>query len=173
MVATAAVAYAPTRGDSLLAQLASVKDVARPYPWLLTGGRPDAGALAALAKAGVRDIFDLRDAYEKRGDDERTVATSLGLRYLPIPIGAGDFNDTKFTAIRHHLIAHGPAQPMFIHGVSGDRVGAALLPWLVLDQGLGEDLALEMARALGLADPHLTEQAREYIQEHQPPNAVR
>lgn len=156
------------QADPLAAQHAHVQNFAHPYPWLYTGGQPDAKALAALARSGVHDIYDLRAAGESRGLDERATAESLGLHYLPIPTsGVADFTDSRFTGFRRHLMAHGAGDPMFIHCASGNRVGAALLPWLVLDQGLTEDLALEMARSVGLRDEALTQRALEYIQARQ------
>jgi protein tyrosine phosphatase (PTP) superfamily phosphohydrolase (DUF442 family) len=174
LVSTAAIAATPLPvGDGLMAQLANVKNISHPYAWLYTGGQPDANHLAALAKAGVTDIFDLRTGDEARGFDERAACATLGLHYLPIPIGPGDFSNSKFTAFRHHLIAHGPGVPMFIHCSSGNRVGAALLPWLVLDEGVGEDLALEMAKGMGLKDADITQQALGYIHTHEAPAALR
>jgi protein tyrosine phosphatase (PTP) superfamily phosphohydrolase (DUF442 family) len=174
IVSTAVMATAPSPGsDELFKQLSGVPNLAHPYPWLITGGQPDATALAALAKAGVRDIFDLRAVDEPRAFDERAACAALGLRYLPIPIGPGDLSDSKFTAFRHHLIAHGPGLPMFVHCSTGNRVGAALLPWLVLDEGVGEDLALEMAHGMGLKDADLTQMAEGYIHAHEAPAATR
>ncbi len=150
--------------DSLLARLASVKNVARPYPWLLTGGQPDSSALATLAAAGVRDIVDLRAPGEPRGLDERALAKAMGLRYLAIPTRNADFTDSRFTALRKQLIAHGPRKPVFIHCASGNRVGAGLLPWLVLDEGVADDRALAMARNVGLRDADITQRAWDYIE---------
>ena len=162
----AATASAPAAKDQLLAQLTGVPNVYRSYPWLVTGGQPGADALEALGKAGFRDIYDLRGADEPRGFDEPAVVRSLKLRYWPIPTAKAALDDSRFTAIRHHLVAHGPEKPMFIHCASGNRVGAALLPWLVLDEGLSEERALETARAMGLQDPELTKRALDYIRAH-------
>jgi protein tyrosine phosphatase (PTP) superfamily phosphohydrolase (DUF442 family) len=159
----AATAGTPATEDPLMAQLTGVANVCHPYPWLVTGGQPSADALEALAKAGIDDIFDLRGTGEQRGFDEPTVARSMRLHYLPIPTTAADLSDSRFTAFRHHLMAHGPDNPMFIHCGSGNRVGAVLLPWLVLDLGLSQNAALEMAHAVGLRDPELTKRALEYI----------
>ena len=166
LVAVPATAGTPVTEDPLMAQLTDVANACHPYPWLVTGGQPSADALEALAKAGIDDIFDLRGTDEPRGFDEPTVARSLRLHYLPIPTTAADLSDSRFTAFRHHLMAHGPDNPMFIHCASGNRVGAALLPWLVLDNGLSEDAALEKARAVGLRDPALTKRALEYIRSY-------
>ncbi|HEU4335605.1 MAG TPA: hypothetical protein VFT32_14000 [Candidatus Eisenbacteria bacterium] len=152
-----------------MSQLADVENACRPYPWLVTGGQPSAGALEALAQAGIHDVFDLRGAAEPRGFDEPAVARDLELNYLSIPVTPADFTDSKFTAFRHHLLAHGPDNPMFIHCGTGNRVGAALLPWLVLDKGLSEEVALEMARTVGLKSPELTKRALDYIRNHERP----
>jgi protein tyrosine phosphatase (PTP) superfamily phosphohydrolase (DUF442 family) len=165
----AAIASAPPAKDPLLSQLAGIENTCHPYPWLVTGGQPSAEGLEALAKAGIRDVFDLRGADEPRGFDEAAVARSLNLRYAPIPVTVADFSDEKFTALRHHLIAHGPEKPMFIHCASGNRVGAALLPWLVLDRGLPDDVALESARSVGLSNPDLVKRALDYIRTHRQP----
>jgi protein tyrosine phosphatase (PTP) superfamily phosphohydrolase (DUF442 family) len=168
-LAASVAASTPPVEDQLLSQLPDVENACRPYPWLVTGGQPSADALEALAKAGIHDVFDLRGAEEPRGFDEAAAACSMQLNYLPIPVTPADFGDWKFTAFRHHLLAHGPQKPMFIHCASGNRVGAALLPWLVLDKGLSYDTALDMARAVGLSNPELTKRALEYTRAHERP----
>jgi protein tyrosine phosphatase (PTP) superfamily phosphohydrolase (DUF442 family) len=169
VASVAAIASTPAVEDHLLLQLTDVENACHPYSWLVTGGKPSADALEALTQAGIHDVFDLRGASEPRDFDEAAVARSMNLHYLSIPVTPADFSDATFTAFRHHLIAHGPDNPMFIHCASGNRVGAALLPWLVLDKGLSEDAALEMARAVGLHSPELTERALEYIRTHERP----
>jgi protein tyrosine phosphatase (PTP) superfamily phosphohydrolase (DUF442 family) len=164
-----AVAAAPAVEDSLLSHLSGVQNVCRPFPWLLTGGQPSAEALEAVAQAGFVDVFDLRGVDEPRGFDEPAVARSLKLNYNSIPVTPAAFPDSTITALRHHLAAHGADKPMFVHCASGNRVGAALLPWLVLDKGLSEDAALEVARSVGLHNAELTKRALDYIQTHEPP----
>lgn len=154
-------------GDPLLARMASVENLQQICPWLLGGGQPDSAALAALAETGRWDVFDLRAKDEPRGIDEKRLARSLGLRYRPIPTRPDDFNDAYFTAFRHHLIEHGPEHPLFIHCHTGNRVGATLLPWLVLDQGMDETAAFDVARKLGLSDPEITRRAVDYIRARQ------
>lgn len=169
VASAAAIASTPAVEDPLLLQLPDVENACHPYPWLVTGGAPSADALETLAQAGIHDVFDLRGASEPRDFDERAAARSMDLHYLSIPVTPADFSDSKFTAFRHHLIAHGSDNPMFIHCASGNRVGAALLPWLVLDKGLSEHAALEMARTVGLHSPELTKRALEYIRTHSLP----
>jgi protein tyrosine phosphatase (PTP) superfamily phosphohydrolase (DUF442 family) len=166
LLAATQAAAAPPQTDPLVARLASVENVARPYPWLLTGGQPDSTALATLAAAGVRGVMNLRAAGEPSGIDEVALTRAMGLRYLPIPTTPADFTDDRFTAFRHHLIAYGPENPLFVHCASGNRVGAALLPWLVLDKAIPEDRALAMAREMGLRDADITQKALDYIRAH-------
>jgi protein tyrosine phosphatase (PTP) superfamily phosphohydrolase (DUF442 family) len=168
LVSATATASTPAE-DPLLSQLTEVENVSHPYPWLVTGGQPSAEALEVLAKAGIHDVFDLRGADEPRGFDEAATARSMQMDYLAIPVTPADFSDAEFTAFRHHLTAHGPGNPMFIHCASGNRVGAALLPWLVLDKGLSYDSALEIARSVGLHNAELTKRALEYTKSHEQP----
>ena len=146
-----------------MGRLGGGENITHPYPWLWTGGQPDSATLLALAASGVQDVLDLRAAGESRGYDECAVARAAGLHYMAMPSTVAGFDDEKFTAFRKHLIARGPGHPMFIHCATGNRVGAALLPWLVLDEGLSEDLALAMAQGIGLRDPALTGRALDYI----------
>lgn len=169
VASVAAIASTPAVEDTLLSRLTGVENACRPYPWLVTGGQPSADGLEALAEAGFHDVFDLRGAGEPRGFDEAAAARSMQLNYLQIPVTPADFTDSTFTAFRHHLLAHGPQKPMFIHCASGNRVGAALLPWLVLDKGHSVDTALEIARAVGLQNPDLTKRASDYTRTHQRP----
>jgi len=167
VVSAAAAAGTPAVKDSLLSKLTGLENAHQPYSWLVTGGQPSPEALKALAQAGIHDVFDLRAVGEPRDFDEPAVASAMKLHYLSIPVTPADFSDAKFTAFRHHLAAHGPENPMFIHCASGNRVGAALLPWLVLDKGLTEDAALGVARTVGLHSPELTKRALEYVRSHE------
>lgn len=167
IASNSAIASPPAVETPLSSRLPGVENAHQPYPWLVTGGQPSADALEALAQAGVCDVFDLRGSDEPRGFDEPVVVRSAGLHYLPIPVSPSDFSDAKITAFRHHLIAHGPERPMFIHCASGNRVGAALLPWLVLDRGFTEEAALALAHDVGLRNLELTNRALEYIRTHE------
>ncbi len=49
--------------------------------------------------------------------------------------------------------AHG--RTTLFHCASGNRVGAALIPYLVLDQGMDEEDAVQQALRVGLTSPEL------------------
>ena len=53
--------------------------------------------------------------------------------------------------------------PVFVHCHSGNRVGALMVPWLVLDRGWDVERALAGARAGGLRTPALEQKALDYV----------
>src|SRR6184192_4849559 len=58
-------------------------------------------------------------------------------------------------------------RPAFVHCNSGNRVGAGLLPYFMLEQGLEEDDAVAQAMRVGLRSAELMEQALEYVRSRQ------
>ncbi len=59
--------------------------------------------------------------------------------------------------------------PVFVHCGSGNRVGGALLPYLVLDHGLEEDDAVGQAMRVGLRSADLMEWGMDYARRHRAP----
>ena len=58
---------------------------------------------------------------------------------------------------------------MFVHCASGNRVGGALLPHLILDQGFEEEEAVGQAMRVGLRSAELMEWGTEYARRQQEP----
>ena len=58
---------------------------------------------------------------------------------------------------------------VFVHCGSGNRVGGALLPYLMLDHGLEEEDAVGQAMRVGLRSAELLEWGIGYAQRHTPP----
>lgn len=134
---------------------------ANPLPDVITGGQPDRGQLERLRDAGVKVVVDLRDPMESRPFDEPAVARELGLEYVNLPVRPGAISDVQLDGVRDAL--RGAAErPVFIHCSSANRVGGAMLPHLVLDQGLSEEEATERALAVGLRSPEYLEWGLEY-----------
>lgn len=128
--------------------------------------QPNATAIAASKAAGARAVIDFRKESEDRGFDERATAEQLGLAYVNIPYqGDAELTDEVFAASRKAFASvDGPA---LLHCRSGNRVGAAWLPYRVLDGGLSWDVALAEAKAIGLKDAKLEAKAKDYIARHQ------
>lgn len=150
--------------DAATAELASaVPGLAQgycPLPGVATAGQPRADQLRALAAAGYRAVLDLRTAGEPRGYDEAAVARDAGLRYESVPVTTPA--DGDFDAVRSFLSDESNV-PVLVHCASANRVGALLLPYLVLDLGHPLEDALPAAQRIGLRSPELAEAALRYI----------
>lgn len=142
-----------------------VPNACQPLPNLITGGQPDRGDIQALAAAGVKVILDIRSPSEWRWMDEAEQARALGFTYYNIPVGPTPLNDELLASILRVLRTHKEA-PMFFHCKSGNRVGGALLPYLILDEGIEEEDALAIARRVGLRSAEYARWGVEYARRH-------
>jgi protein tyrosine phosphatase (PTP) superfamily phosphohydrolase (DUF442 family) len=157
----------PVHPPDEMAQLfPGLKNPSCPLPGLATGGQLEAGHIATLAAEGYRAVFDVRDWNEARGYDERATVERAGMRYLMFPVGHDTIPDERFTGFRR-LMRDGRNRPAMVHCSSGNRVGAVLVPHLVLDRGVPLDSALAMARRGGLRGGALERQALDYVRRQQ------
>ncbi len=150
---------------AVLMLLDGVLNRACPLPGVATGGQPSAAHLTTLARAGYRTVLDLRAPDEPRGFDEAAAMRAAGLRYVTLPVTSATFVDSTFDAFRRAMRVAGP-QGVFVHCASGNRVGAAMVPWLVLDRGWNLERAIAAARVGGLRSAGLEEKARDYVVRH-------
>ena len=140
-----------------------IPNAIQPEEGLLLGGQPTAKQLKAAAKAGYRTVIDLRPLAEDHGFDEEKAARKAKLEYTNIAV-TPDTLDTS--TIKYFLTVLSNAErPALIHCSSGSRAGGLYYAWLVLENGMPEDQAMEQARAAGLRDPDLEERVRELINE--------
>jgi protein tyrosine phosphatase (PTP) superfamily phosphohydrolase (DUF442 family) len=146
--------------------LNGVPNVCQLLPGVVTGGQPSAAHLAAFLDAGGRVILDLRDAMEPRPLDEPETVASLGMEYVNVPIGPHSLTDATLDRVREVLRKAGDGL-VLVHCASGSRVGAALLPFLILDHGLEEEDAVEQAMRVGLRSAELMEWGLDYTRRHQ------
>ena len=133
-----------------------------PLPNVVTGGQPGLDALRRLAAAGCRTVIDLRRADEPRDFDEPAEVARLAMTYVNIPVAYDGLGAPEFDRLREALAAAGEA-PVLLHCASANRVGALLLPYLVLDVGREREDAFDVACAVGLRHPGLAEAAFQYI----------
>lgn len=134
-----------------------------PVEHVLTAGQPTAEQLAALARAGLRTILDVRGSEEDRGFDEPAAARALGLRYEGIPVTPDTLGDEQFDRAR--AVLNDPAaRPILLHCRSANRSGALLYPWLVLDLGTDPERAFDLVCAAGLRNPGYAEKALAYVE---------
>lgn len=133
-----------------------------PVPGILTAGQFNAGQLQQLGDAGVRAIIDIRAPEEGRGFDEAGEARKAGLEYHNIPVVQGAVGAAEFDAIRA-ILRDDARRPVVVHCATANRVGAALIPWLMLDEKLSRDEALRVAREIGLRSDVLARTALDYV----------
>ena len=146
----------------LLAAAAGVVNAAEPVPGLVTGGQPDVAQLAALKAAGFHAVIDMRDPMEPRPYRAPDAVVAAGLAYYCLPVPHDPGSDETLAAVRRtvtELLAKGP---VFAHCGSGNRTGAALIPYLMLERGLSEDDAVNLALQMGTRSAGLMDWAMEY-----------
>jgi protein tyrosine phosphatase (PTP) superfamily phosphohydrolase (DUF442 family) len=140
-----------------------IVNACEPLPGLVTGGQPSAGQLAALRDAGLATILDIRDPMEPRPIDEPAEAERLGLEYVNVPVVAGATSDEAMDRILDVLRGRGDRTVLF-HCASGNRIGGPLIAHLMLDHGLEEDDAVQVAMRGGLRSPEMLHWALDYVQ---------
>lgn len=146
---------------SLLDAIKGSPNGALPLPWLATAGQPTAEQFAAARDAGVKVVIDLRDPMEPRPFDEAATLTALGISYLNIPVVSGALSDQVMEKVLAAVRAHA-SEPTILHCASANRVGGALIPYFILDQGMDEQAAIDAAMAIGLRSAELMEWGLDY-----------
>lgn len=150
--------------SDLLDAIRGVPNACEPRPGLVTGGQPAEAHVAALKAAGCRVVLDIRDPMEPRPFREAESVRAAGLEYVNVPVGHGAVSDATFTRVREtvkDLLDRG--QAVFFHCGSGNRVGATLIPYLMLDKKMDEEAAVALAMRVGTRSAELIESALDYV----------
>ncbi len=130
---------------------------------VLTAGQPEEAHFVALGALGCRTVVDLRGPHEPRPCDEPTCVQANGMEYVSIPITPQTLGDETFADFRS-MMRDASKRPLLVHCATSDRVGALLLPYLILDQGHDLDRALELATKAGLRSMQLAQIALDYAE---------
>ena len=130
-------------------------------PHVTTGGQPTAQHFRALRAAGLEIVIDIRDPMEPRGYDQEALMTELGFDYQVIVVNEGTMTDATLDRITDSLRTAGD-RPTLVHCQSGNRVGGAMIPHLMLDQDMTEEEATMAAMRMGLRSAHLLQWGVEY-----------
>lgn len=133
-----------------------------PLPGILTAGQPSPDQIRQLGDAGMKAVVDLRTPQEPRGFAEADAVRTAGLEYHNIPIGPAGATDGDFETLRQ-LLRDASKRPTLVHCASANRVGALLIPYLVLDEGRTPDAALRIAQEIGLRSRELAQAALAYV----------
>jgi len=153
--------YVPSMSTAYQA-LSGVANACQILPGVITGGQPNAQQLRALKEAGGGLVLDVRDPMESRPVDESSLVQQLGMEYVNIPVRAGSLDDATLDRILAVLRGAGD-RTVFFHCGSGNRVGGALIPYFMLDQGMTEEDAVEQAMRVGLRSAEMMEWGLSYV----------
>jgi uncharacterized protein (TIGR01244 family) len=141
-----------------------VDNVGQPLEDLATAGQPEEEHLMRLAEAGYKTVIDLRTSEEDPGFDEPGVVRRTGMEYVNIPVGHESIEDETFERFRG-LMKDPERRPVLVHCSSANRVGALLIPYLVLDEGKSTEEAEEVVANVGLQTDELRRAAFSYTNE--------
>ena len=145
--------------------LRGVPNANQASPTVVTGGQPSAAHFRALKEAGVEVVLDIRDPMEPRGFDEPALMDELGFDYKVITVSDAHLTDETLASITD-VMRRSEGRQTLVHCASGNRVGGALIPWLILNQGMTEEEATMAAMRMGLRGAHLLEWGLEYARKN-------
>ena len=148
--------------------VSGVSNACQILPNVISGGQPTAEQLKDLKAAGGQIVLDLRDPMEPRPVDEAALVRELGMEYVNVPVRAGSLDDTTLEHILAALRGAGD-RTVFFHCGSGSRVGGALIPYFILDQGMEEEDAVEQAMRVGLRSAEYMEWGLDYARRNRSP----
>ena len=153
--------------SQLFDAIAGVANACEPIHGVVTGGQPASEHLTALKRAGCEVVIDIREAMEPRTFKTPDTVVQAGLEYVSIPMGHGAVSDETFGRLLDAVRQLAGKRPAFVYCNSGNRVGAGLIPYFMLEQGLEEEDAVAQAMRVGLRSAELMEQALEYVRSRQ------
>jgi len=145
--------------------LTGVANANQALPNVVTSGQPGPAHFRALKEAGVEVVLDIRDPMEPRGFDQAALMRELGFEYVVIPVSDATLTDETLDRVTDAM--RGAAdKSTLVHCASGNRVGGALIPHLILDHQFSEDDATMAAMRMGLRGAHLLEWGLDYARRH-------
>jgi len=148
--------------SALLSAFSGLTNAAEPVAGWVTGGQPTEKQLRDFKAAGGEVVLDNRDPMEPRGFDEPAVVRAAGLEYelLPIVHGAVTVDTMKRM---HDTLRKLAGKKALLHCSSGNRTAAALIPYLMKEEGMEEEEAVDVATRGGLRNAELMEIALQYV----------
>jgi protein tyrosine phosphatase (PTP) superfamily phosphohydrolase (DUF442 family) len=150
----------------LLQAMHGVANACQILPNVISGGQPNAEQLRALKDAGGGVVLDLRDPMEPRPVNEPEMVRDLGMEYVNVPVRAGSLDDATLERILS-VLREAERKTVFLHCGSGNRVGGALIPYFMLDQGMEEEAAVDQAMRVGLRSAEMMEWGLDYARRKQ------
>ena len=147
--------------SALLSAFSGLTNAAEPVAGWVTGGQPTEKQLKDFRAAGGEVVLDNRDPMEPRGFDEPAVARKAGLEYISLPIVHGAVTVDTMKRV-HDTLRKLAGKKALLHCSSGNRTAAALIPYLIKEEGMQEEEAVDVAMRSGLRSAELMEIALQY-----------
>ena len=147
--------------SALLSAFSGLTNAAEPVVGWVTGGQPTEKQLSAFKAAGGEVVLDNRDTMEPRGFDEPAVVRKAGLEYISLPIVHGAVTVDTMKRV-HDTLRKLAGKKALLHCSSGNRTAAALIPYLMKEEGMPEEEAVDIAMRSGLRSTELMEIALQY-----------
>lgn len=118
--------------------------------------QPEVTRLTYLKDQGIRTIINLqteeeREAFKEEDYDERFVAEKLGFSYFELPIENGSGFTADNQAAFNDLLETGT--PTFVHCSSGRRATYLFIAYLVGEQGIQLQEAIEIGKKMKYSSP--------------------
>lgn len=146
-----------------MAPLIGLTNESEPVPGWITGGQPTEQQLKAFKGAGGEVVVDNRDPMEPRPFDEPSVVKAAGMRYISMPIVHGAVTVDTMKRM-HEALREISGKKALLHCSSGNRTSATLIPYLMIDEKMEQEEAVDLAMKGGLRSAELMELALEYAQ---------
>jgi tyrosine-protein phosphatase SIW14 len=116
------------------------------------GAQPTDDGFGELARLGIKTVIDLRQIGEHSQEGEQKVVTSLGMRYVSIPmIGMSTPKDDQVSEVLT-LLSDTTSEPVFVHCKRGaDRTGMVVAVYRISQDGWENKKALSEAKSYGMS----------------------
>jgi len=147
--------------SALLAAVPGLPNAAEPVSGWITGGQPTEPHIKAFKAAGGQVVLDNRDPMEPRPFDEPATVRAAGLEYISLPIVHGAVTSDTMKQM-HQTLKQLEGRKALLHCSSGNRTAAALIPYLMVEQKMEQEDAVDLAMSIGLRSAELMEIAVEY-----------
>lgn len=113
--------------------------------------QPTADEIRAFAKAGGRVVINNRTSpeMERVGFDEQHLVESLGMSYVHSPMSSAIFDGSQAVELKQTLDKTNG--PILMHCGSGSRSATVYGMYLIKEQGMNKDDAIQTAVSLGMS----------------------
>jgi len=131
------------------------------------GAQPTESGFQEIARMGIKTVIDLRDIGEHSQADEQKIVSSLGMRYVSIPMHGLSTPNSDLVAKVQALFNDTSNGPVFVHCKRGaDRTGMVVAVYRISHDQWDNKKALEEAKSYGMS--FLERAIQHYVMNYKP-----